>query len=139
MFNPPRLPSSLFPSSSNLNQPHLRLFCVNDVYKPERFSQLKTLCAMRKSPSVPESDSVPSPHPTVTKLVLPGDFLGGSMFAAVHQGASVIDILNHLGVDYFTLGNHEFDFGSDQVRVLMDQVNNSISILRYKVPLLSRD
>ena len=44
------------------------------------------------------------------------------MFAAVHQGASVIDILNHLGVDYFTLGNHEFDFGSDQVRVLMDQV-----------------
>ena len=44
------------------------------------------------------------------------------MFAAVHQGASVVDILNHLGVDYFTLGNHEFDFGSDQVRVLMDQV-----------------
>ena len=83
---------------------------------------------MHKSPSVPESDSVP-----VTKLVLPGDFLGGSMFAAVHQGASVIDILNHLGVDYFTLGNHEFDFGSDQVRVLMDLVNNSIFVLRYKL------
>ena len=123
MFNPPRPPSSLFPSSSSVNPPHLRLFCVNDVYKPERFSQLKTLCAMHTSLPVPESSSVtPPPHPTVTKLVLPGDFLGGSMFAAVHQGASVVDILNHLRVDYFTLGNHEFDFGSDQVRVLMDQV-----------------
>ena len=127
MFNPPRPPPSLFPSSSNMNPPHLRIFCVNDVYKPERFSQLKTLCALHKSSTVPESNNLtPPPHPTVTKLVLPGDFLGGSMFAAVHSGASVIDILNQLGVDYFTLGNHEFDFGSDQVKVLMDQVNNSL-------------
>ena len=77
---------------------------------------------MYQSSALPESDSIPPPHPTITKLVLPGDFLGGSMFAAVHQGASVVDILNHLGVDYFTLGNHEFDFGSEQVKVLMDQV-----------------
>ena len=112
-----------------MNPPHLRIFCVNDVYKPERFSQLKTLCALHKSSTVPESNNLtPPPHPTVTKLVLPGDFLGGSMFAAVHSGASVIDILNQLGVDYFTLGNHEFDFGSDQVKVLMDQVRHSFSL-----------
>ena len=32
----------------------------------------------------------------------------------------MVDILNHLGVDYFTQGNHEFDFGSDAVANLMD-------------------
>lgn len=42
----------------------------------------------------------------VTKLVLPGDFLGGCKFAADHKGESVVDVLNCLGLDYVTLGNH---------------------------------
>lgn len=53
------------------------------------------------------------------QLVLPGDFLGGSIYAAAHEGESVIDVLNHLDIDYFTLGNHEFDFGAKRVEELM--------------------
>jgi 5'-nucleotidase len=88
----------------------LRLLCVNDVYKPERLSKLKVLAKQHKGSGV-------------TKLVLPGDFLGGSVFAAKHQGESVLEILNELDVDYFTLGNHEFDFGAEKVIELMDKSN----------------
>ena len=55
--------------------------------------------------------------------VLPGDFLGGSIFAASHEGESVVDVLNYLDVDYFTLGNHEFDFGAKRVEELMGKSN----------------
>lgn len=55
--------------------------------------------------------------------VLPGDFLGGSTFAAKHRGESVLDVLNHLDVDYFTLGNHEFDFGAGRVGELIKKSN----------------
>ena len=55
--------------------------------------------------------------------VLPGDFLGGSVFAASHEGESVVDVLNYLDVDYFTLGNHEFDFGAKRVEELMGKSN----------------
>jgi 2',3'-cyclic-nucleotide 2'-phosphodiesterase (5'-nucleotidase family) len=52
--------------------------------------------------------------------VLPGDFLGGSRFATNCEGEGVIDVLNHIGLDYVTLGNHEFDFGSPRTEQLMD-------------------
>lgn len=55
--------------------------------------------------------------------VLPGDFLGGSTYAAAHKGESVLEVLNELNVDYFTLGNHEFDFGATRVGELMDKSN----------------
>ncbi len=72
----------------------LRLLCVNDVYKIERFSMLRTMIAENQVDN------------GVTKVVLPGDFLGGSLFAAEHTGASVIEVLNCIGFDYATLGNH---------------------------------
>lgn len=45
------------------------------------------------------------------------------MFTAAHQGESIVDILNHLDLDYFTLGNHEFDFGATRVGELMRMSN----------------
>ena len=59
----------------------------------------------------------------LTKVILPGDFLGGSKYAADHEGESVIDVLNCLGFDYATLGNHEFDYGCVTTSKLMDKSN----------------
>lgn len=59
----------------------------------------------------------------LTKVVLPGDFLGGSKYAADHEGESVIEVLNCLGFDYATLGNHEFDYGCGTTAKLMDKSN----------------
>jgi len=95
---------------SKPSEPSLRILTANDVYKPERFAVLRSLCKRQKS-----NCSAP------TKFVLPGDLLGGSLFANVHRGESVIDLLNAVEVDYCVLGNHEFDFGADRTKELMSK------------------
>jgi len=44
-------------------------------------------------------------------LMLAGDFLSSSVTSTVFQGEQMIATLNATGLDYATLGNHEFDFG----------------------------
>ncbi len=48
-------------------------------------------------------------------LVSAGDFLGGSPYAwlALQGFAPEINIMQEIGYDVVTLGNHEFDFGAD--------------------------
>ena len=81
----------------------LRFVTINDVYLPERFAQFKTICDQldRNGPRV-----------DCTKRMLCGDYLGASPFAIHHNGASVIDLMNEVKMDYSVIGNHEFDFGS---------------------------
>lgn len=91
-------------------KPHLRVIAVNDVYKPERFALVRSLARKLETTGT-------------TKLVMPGDLLGGSLFASEHRGQSMIELLNATRVDYCLLGNHEFDYGDDRLRELMDMSN----------------
>lgn len=86
------------PSYLNMNS-ELRILCVNDCYKPERFSMLKTLRGLHNGPGetklgenaliylIFEALMTLILHPpfnlsfSIILPVLPGDFLGGSMFA----------------------------------------------------------
>eukprot|EP00435_Cladocopium_sp_Y103_P061806 s211_g23.t1 len=88
-------------------RPALRILTANDIYRPERFAMLHNLCQGLKDDA------------GTTKFVLPGDLLGGSLFANLHQGESVIDLLNAIQVDYCVLGNHEFDYGAERTKALM--------------------
>jgi hypothetical protein len=73
---------------------NLRLICINDVYRPEMYSVFKALLPRYQ-------------HPTgMTKVILPGDFLGGSFFGAKSTGEGVLKIMNEVGFDYVTIGNH---------------------------------
>ena len=87
--------------------PDLRVLSVNDIYKPERLAVVRTVARAAAGPP--------------TKLVVPGDVLGGSLYASEHLGESSVDVLNSLGVDYCVLGNHEFDYGEARLRELMDK------------------
>lgn len=44
-----------------------------------------------------------------------GDMLQGSALSNYYYGESTIKILNEMGLDFFALGNHEFDWGIDKV------------------------
>ena len=46
-------------------------------------------------------------------LALAGDFLSPSVASSVFKGEQMVAALNAAGLDFATLGNHEFDFGSD--------------------------
>ncbi|KAG3108537.1 hypothetical protein PI124_g11970 [Phytophthora idaei] len=93
------------------------ILSVNDVYDmvPNEhghggIAEFATLLERQKA-SLPED---------VTLLVtLNGDFLSGSEMAERFKGAHMIELMNHLGIEYVVLGNHEFDFGADKLKVRM--------------------
>lgn len=80
-------------SSSLKSLGNLRFICVNDVYRPEMYSVFKTLIPSYKGIGI-------------TKTVLPGDFLGGSLFGSKSSGEGVLKVLNEVNFDYVTVGNH---------------------------------
>ncbi|MBL0407487.1 5'-nucleotidase C-terminal domain-containing protein [Microvirga aerilata] len=48
-----------------------------------------------------------------------GDTISPSLMSGFDKGAHIIDILNRMGVDAMTPGNHEFDLGPDAFRARM--------------------
>lgn len=52
-----------------------------------------------------------------------GDFVQGDLVGSVSQGEYIVDIMNHVGYDVVTLGNHEFDFGMKQLFHLTESLN----------------
>jgi 2',3'-cyclic-nucleotide 2'-phosphodiesterase (5'-nucleotidase family) len=50
-----------------------------------------------------------------TLLLFAGDLISPSVESSIFKGAQLIDGLNALGVDVATLGNHEFDYGPDEL------------------------
>ncbi len=56
-------------------------------------------------------------HPVI--MLLAGDFLSPSVASSVFKGEQMVATLNAAGLDYATLGNHEFDFGIDVLKQRM--------------------
>jgi 5'-nucleotidase/UDP-sugar diphosphatase len=54
-------------------------------------------------------------------FLISGDILGGSEMCQMSKGMHVIEIMNALGVDAVTIGNHEFDYGENALKELMSQ------------------
>lgn len=52
-----------------------------------------------------------------------GDTFQGTIFVNQFEGESVLPILNHLDYDVMAAGNHEFDFGYEQLLKLRDQLD----------------
>ena len=51
-----------------------------------------------------------------TLLLAAGDMIQGSNWANMFQGKSVIELMNAMRFDAMVLGNHEFDFGQEELR-----------------------
>ena len=48
-------------------------------------------------------------------LVDAGDFSQGTTYVSTNKGAAAVKVMNAAGYDVVTLGNHEFDFGFEQL------------------------
>jgi 5'-nucleotidase len=94
------------PASPRISAP-LTILQINDVYSTlpvdgmgglARLATLKQrLAASGRTPLV----------------MLAGDFLSPSVASSVFKGEQMVAALNAAGLDIATLGNHEFDFGTD--------------------------
>lgn len=56
-------------------------------------------------------------------LVDCGDAIQGDIVGAVSKGEYIVDIMNEIGYDLAIFGNHEFDFGMDQLEYLVQKSN----------------
>ena len=56
-------------------------------------------------------------------LVDNGDAVQGGTIGTLSNGEYIIDIMNEVGYDVATPGNHEFDYGMDQFFALTEQAN----------------
>lgn len=45
-----------------------------------------------------------------------GDFSQGSTYVSLSKGATAVELMNAVGYDAVTLGNHEFDYGFPQLK-----------------------
>ncbi|MCR8643207.1 5'-nucleotidase C-terminal domain-containing protein [Paenibacillus sp. N1-5-1-14] len=52
-----------------------------------------------------------------------GDTFQGTIYTNQFKGESILPILNHLAYETMAAGNHEFDFGADQLLKLRDQLD----------------
>ncbi len=63
--------------------------------------------------------------PYVT-LVSAGDFVQGGSMGAVSKGGYIVTIMNAVGYDFVTLGNHEFDYAIPRLKELTGMLSASV-------------
>ena len=56
-------------------------------------------------------------------LVDAGDHVQGTAYGSMDEGASIIKLMNAAGYDAATPGNHEFDYGMDRAKAIMQEAN----------------
>lgn len=65
-------------------------------------------------------------------VVSVGDYIQGSSLGAVSQGEYIIEVMNQVGYDALTLGNHEFDFRLTRLLELVDMMNTKPVCSNFK-------
>jgi 5'-nucleotidase len=90
----------------------ITLLQVNDVYQ---FAPVDrgTRGGLGRVMTLKKQIQKDSPH---TLLLFAGDTISPSVESITYKGAQMIDSWNTAGLDYATLGNHEFDFGPEVLR-----------------------
>lgn len=66
-------------------------------------------------------------------LVDAGDFAQGNSYAFFTEGKDIVDLMNLVGYDIVTVGNHEFDYGISRMQEIMAELSAdtvSINILK---------
>jgi 2',3'-cyclic-nucleotide 2'-phosphodiesterase (5'-nucleotidase family) len=57
-----------------------------------------------------------------------GDTVHGTVFAALSKGESVVKVMNVMGYDATTTGNHDYNYGLDRIEVLQNEMNYPILV-----------
>lgn len=59
-------------------------------------------------------------------LVSSGNFVQGALIGTLSEGGYITDIMNKVGYDVVTLGNHEFDYNIARLQELTDMMSASV-------------
>ena len=56
-------------------------------------------------------------------VVSGGDYIQGNSLGVIYRGEYIVNLMNLVGYDAVTLGNHEFDYGMDRLQELVEMMN----------------
>lgn len=62
-----------------------------------------------------------------------GDYSQGSLFYTLFKGETEVRLMNAMGYDAVTIGNHEFDFGEENMQRLFQMANFPVLTCNYDV------
>ena len=66
-------------------------------------------------------------------LVDAGDFIQGTTSVSLSQGATAVELMNLAGYDLVTLGNHEFDYGMDNLKTIFAKAEFGVVAANIKL------
>ncbi|TDH67217.1 hypothetical protein CCR75_002446 [Bremia lactucae] len=95
------------------------ILSVNDVY--DMIPNENGHGGIAEFATLLEQQKATIPADATLLVTLNGDFLSGSELAERFKGAHMIEIMNHLQIEYVVLGNHEFDFGAEELKLRMGE------------------
>ncbi|KAL9641425.1 hypothetical protein ABK040_013354 [Willaertia magna] len=104
------LKEKLLPPTETINKTVFTILMVNDVY--EMVADDAGVGGLAELATMIELEKVKARNCIAT---LNGDFMSASSLAAKYLGGHMVDIMNHIQLDYVVPGNHEFDFGTPNV------------------------
>jgi len=64
-----------------------------------------------------------------------GDFSTGTFLADEFKGAPMIQAMNRIGYDALTIGNHEFDYGQDALRLRLREAKFPVLSANLRTPI----
>lgn len=65
-------------------------------------------------------------HTPYVTLVSAGDYVQGGSLGAASKGGYIVDIMNAVGYDFVTLGNHEFDYAIPRLKELTHMLKATV-------------
>ncbi len=60
-------------------------------------------------------------------LIDAGDYIQGTTYVSTSQGATAVELMNAVGYDLAILGNHEFDFGYENLKTILEKAEFEVS------------
>ena len=60
-----------------------------------------------------------------------GDFMVGGALGAISKGSYITDIMQSVGYDVLTIGNHEFDYGGDNMKMLLTNLGVPVTCVNF--------
>lgn len=61
-----------------------------------------------------------------------GDFSSGGLVGSISKGEGIVEIMNHVGYDVVVLGNHELDYGVQQMFKLTENLDAAVVCANLK-------
>ena len=76
-------------------------------------------------------DAIAASDTAYVAVVSSGDFVQGGPAGTLSKGQYIIDIINSVGYDAMTIGNHEFDYMVPQLFHLTEQLNAPVTCVNF--------